>query len=146
MSTPISVGDLLDFIVMVNNIRIALNDARGSAADCRRTVEDIDRFNTELACAERIAIPLAERCGDSNLVSSIRERIETSKRTTAAYELAIEPYKRAFGKEGKRMSALKRSYWTMGWFFHKRADAAEARERLQAERISLLTSLSLLDT
>ena len=145
MSTPISVGDLLDFIVMVNNIRIALNDARGSAADYRRTVEDIDRFKTELECAERIAIPFAERCGDSSLASSIRERIETSKRMTAAYLSEIEPYKRAFGKED-RMSALKRSYWTLGWFFHKRADAAEARERLQAERISLLTSLSILYT
>lgn len=141
----VSIGDIIDIITMITKVYVALNDARGSATDYRRTIEDIKRFHEQLDQIERLAVSLAQNHSAADLASSIRENVQLARETTGEYLSEMKKYEQALGNDTEKMNAIKRTFWKIDWFFRHRAEASEISQCLQAHRVNISTSLHLLN-
>lgn len=145
MAAPFSLGDVATLLAMLNSIRISINGTRGSAADYQTTVKDLEQFLDDLNAIERAIIPSAQLL-NSDLASSLAAKVKTSRKQAEEYRESIKRYEKALGQHEKKGNAVIRTIRMMQWHLWRRDEAVQQRQRLQADRTSLDTSLTAMAT
>ena len=97
MTSPLGVGDILAIASMLSDIYVALNDARGSAADYETTVKETEQFLADLKNVQRIALSLARDLGHK-LADPIINKIDMYKAAMEKFMRSIQKYKKVFGE------------------------------------------------
>jgi hypothetical protein len=147
---PIScnaVGDVLTIASIILDIARALNDARGSVAEYRAFVAELETMHTSLNAISR----LVQDCTDSALRQTVVREVDLSYQDIedafnriASLSLLGSDEAPPMGSSGLRVN-ISRQWFKLEWRFLKRGDGQGFQSKLKVSTQRLSTLLVILN-